>query len=299
MKNKRIAHGFAMLVMIIWGLSYLSIKVVVAEVEPTLSAFYRFFIASVILFVFLKAKYPEEKVLKEDRFKMLLGGLFGVTLYFFFENYSVLYTSASNVSILISSIPVFTIILQGIVFKERLTFSKVLGTMLSVIGIAVIVMSKERVSLFSTGTLGDLMALGAAISWVVYNLLTRSFKGNYKSITITTYQGICGTVLLSPVLFFNKLKVPSIAASMNLLYLAIFCSCIGYILYIYCLEHLGATVVTTYINLQPIISITAAFFIIGEKITLWQALGSGIIILGVFMVSLDRKPRLQSVQEVD
>lgn len=289
MEHKKTANIAAIILMIIWGMSYLSIKVVVKEIEPTLSAFYRFIIASVILFLILKIKYPKEKILKEDRGRMALGGLFGVALYFLFENYSVYYTSASNVAILLSSIPVFTLISQRIIFKEKIRTFKAIGALLSVIGIIIIITSKNRISLFSKGTIGDLMALGAAFIWVIYNMITSRYKGNYKSITITAYQSLWGCLFLSPSIFFSALRMPSGKVILNLLFLGILCSCVGYVLYIYCLEKLGATIITTYINLQPIISLISAYFILKESINLLQIIGSIIIISGVFFVSLEDK----------
>ena len=153
MKSKSLAHAMAVFLMMIWGVSYISVKVVIQQgVAPLQLAFYRFLIASVILYLVLKLKYPEEKILKEDRVKMALSGVFGVMLYFLFENYSIKYTSASNVSILLSSIPVFTLISQKIVFKEKLTVLKISGAVLSVIGIVIIIGSKDKISLFSSGT---------------------------------------------------------------------------------------------------------------------------------------------------
>jgi drug/metabolite transporter (DMT)-like permease len=228
---------------------------------------------------------------------MALGGFFGVSLYFFFENYSVLFTSASNVAILISSIPVFTLVSQRFIFKERLTAWKILGAALSAVGIVIIIASKEKISLFSKGTVGDLMAIAAALCWVVYNVVTSKFKGSYKSITITTYQGIWGCLFLSPSLFIFDITMPSVKAALNLVFLAVFCSCIAYVMYIYCLEHLGATVISTYINLQPIVSLVTAYLILKEQITLWQILGSVVIILGVFLVSYGDKFLLERFEE--
>lgn len=289
MRSNKFAHFLALLVMLIWGVSYLSIKVVVSEVNPTVSAFYRFFIASIILFAVLKKKFPDEKILKEDRIRMAVGGLFGVTLYFFFENYSVFFTSASNVAILISTIPIFTLFSQRIIFKERITMHKAVGALLSVIGIIIIIASKEKISLFSKGTLGDLMALAAALCWVVYNVITSKFKGSYKSITVTTYQAIWGTIFLSPSLLFHHITVPSKSVILNLVFLAIFCSFIAYAMYVYCLQKLGATVITTYINLQPIISLASARILLKENITIYQIIGSAVIILGVSLVSFGEK----------
>ncbi|KAJ52585.1 drug/metabolite transporter (DMT)-like permease [Clostridium tetanomorphum] len=297
MKNKKTAHFLAILLMIIWGISFISIKVVVGEINPIQAAFYRFFMASIILFIVLKTKFPEERILKEDRIKMVLSGLIGVAMYFFFENYSVYYTTASNVAVLISSIPIFTLITQRILFKEKLTMPKIFGTMFSAIGIFIIVLSKGKISLFSSGTKGDLMALGAALCWVLYTILTSSFKGSYKSITITTYQSIWGCVFLSPSILFMPVHVPSMKVIANLLYLAIICSCVGYAIYIYCLENLGATTITTHINLQPIVSLIGAKILLNENVALEQVIGCLIIILGVSIVSFGEKINLKALGE--
>lgn len=298
MKNRKLAHVSAIFLMIIWGMSYLSIKVVIQEgVGPIPAAFYRFLITSIILFLVLKIKYPKERLLKEDRVRMFFSGIFGVTVYFLFENYSVKYTSASNVSILLSSIPVFTLIAQRVVFKEKITFLKTAGATFSAIGIIIIIASKDKINLFSTGTLGDLMALGAALSWVAYNVITSKFKGNYKSITITVYQSIWGCIFLMPGIFLNSLKMPSNLALANIGFQAIFCTCIGYVIYVYCLEKLGATVITTYINLQSIVTIIAASILINERISLWQIIGSVIIILGVFLVSYGSKINMEKFHQ--
>jgi drug/metabolite transporter (DMT)-like permease len=298
-KSKRIPHLMAITLMIIWSLSYLSIKVIAEEVSPTLSAFYRFALAAIILFIILKVKYPEEKILKEDKFKLFLGGVFGIAIYFIFENYAVAYTSASNVAILIASIPVFTLFSQRMIYKEKMTYGKIFGATLSLVGIVIIIASKERVSLFSRGSIGDLMTLGAVFSWIIYNMVCSNFKGNYKSITITTYQVLWGALLLSPSLFFSTLQMPSAKVVMNLGFLSIFCSCIGYIVYVYCLKELGATVITTYINLQPIMSLIAAAIIIKEAITIWQVIGCMVIIMGVTLVSFDGKFNFRTFKRID
>lgn len=297
MENKKLAHFLAVVLMIIWGMSFISIKVVVDEVNPIQAAFFRFLIASIILFIVLKTKFPDEKVLKEDKIKMALGGLIGVAIYFFLENYSVYYTTASNVAVLVATIPIFTLITQRILFGEKLTLAKILGTSFSIIGIFMIVLSKEKVSLFSSGTKGDLMALGAALCWVLYTIITSRFKGSYKSITVTTYQSIWGCIFLCPSLFFITLQMPSKKVIMNLLYLAILCSCVAYALYIYCLEKLGATVITTYINLESIISLIGAKFILNENVTQVQVIGCLIIVLGISIVSFSEKLSLKSLQE--
>lgn len=289
MRNKEKAHLMALIVTIVWGMSYLSIKVVVDEINPAVTAFYRLAAASIILLAVMKYNHINEKILKKDKIKIALGGFFGVALYFIFENYSVMFTTASNVAILISTIPVFTLISQRIVFKERITLYKVAGAVLSSIGIVIIVVSHNKVSLFSKGMIGDFMALGAALCWVMYNIVSSNFKGSYKSITVTTYQSLWGCLFLSPSLFLASPVLPSAKATFNILFLAAICSCLATVFYIHCLEELGATILTTYINLQPVVSLVSAYFILKESITFWMILGCTIIIIGVFLVSFGDK----------
>ncbi|QBD86960.1 DMT family transporter [Clostridium tetani] len=296
MKDVKKAHFLAIILMILWGMSYLSIKVVVHEIHPVLSAFYRFLIAAIILFIYLKVRYPEEKVLKEDKIKMALGGFFGVAMYFLFENYAVYFTTASNVAIIISSIPIFTLISQRIIFKEKINVVKAIGASLSIIGIGIILLSKGKVSLFSKGTIGDLMGIGAALCWVAYTVVISKLKGNYRSIVITTYQTIWGCIFLSPSIFIFQHSMPSTKAIANLLYLSFFCTCIGYAIYIYCQNKLGATVITTYINLQPIVSIISAKILLNENINSKQILGSAIIIIGLFLASKSEKINKQVIE---
>jgi drug/metabolite transporter (DMT)-like permease len=297
-KDVKKAHFLAIVLMILWGMSYLSIKVVVHEIHPVLSAFYRFLIASIILFIYLKIRYPEEKVLKEDKVKMALGGLFGICMYFLFENYAVYFTTASNVAIIISSIPIFTLITHRIIFKEKINMIKAVGAFFSIIGIGIIIFSKGKVSLFSKGTIGDLMGMGAALCWVTYTVVISKLKGNYRSIVITTYQTIWGCIFLSPSIFIFKHSIPSVKAIANLLYLSFFCTCIGYAIYIYCQNKLGATVITTYINLQPIVSIISAKILLNENITPMQILGSTIIITGLFLASKSEKINKQITEVI-
>lgn len=284
-------HLLAIFLMTLWGLSYLSIKVVVSEINPGVSALYRFLIASFILYFYHRIKIGKVAMPKNDKIRLAFGGFVGVSLYFYFENYAVNFTSAANVAIILSAIPLFTFAIRGIFYKEKFPPIKIFGAVLSCIGLVIIVASKDRVSLFSKGTLGDLMTLGAALCWVLYGLITSKLEGNYSSLTITTYQSLWGTVFLLPSIFLGGFHPISIVASANLLFLSLGCTCFGYIAYVLCLKKLGDTVINTYVNLQPIVSIVSAYFLLGESITIYQIVGSSIIILGIFFVSFpDRNP---------
>lgn len=281
--KKFLPHAAAVVLMVIWGLSYLSIRFVVNEIDPVLSAFYRFAISTAVmsLFAFGRGK----RVHREDRLRFVLGGLFGVATYFTFQNIGVKLTTTANVAIIVSTIPVVTLLVNSVVLKIRLDRWKAAGVVMSVLGIALIVLAKENFSLFSSGTLGDLLVLGAALSWVAYTLLMSNLKGSYSPMEASFHTNAWGTLFLSPILLKTGLQPLSPTGIFHLLYLSIVCTFVGYNLYLYCLKALGSVKATAYINLEPAISVAVSIFILKEAVFPLQIAGAAVIILGVFLVN--------------
>lgn len=123
-KNKMMPLIAIIVTSCIWGLSFLSIKVTIGVLPPMTLALSRFVVASVLLAIFFKIKEKNVKLKKEDIPMMALAGILGVTVYFYFENNGIKLIPASNASIIIAAIPVFTLIFETIVFKTKLTLKK-------------------------------------------------------------------------------------------------------------------------------------------------------------------------------
>ena len=109
---------------IVWGLSFLSIKVAIDVIPPMTLGLVRFVIASMFLFAVFKIKEPNTKVNKKDLPLMATAGLIGVTIYFFFENNGIKLMPASTASLIIATIPIFTFIFEAIVFSFSKSFSR-------------------------------------------------------------------------------------------------------------------------------------------------------------------------------
>ncbi|MBP1889371.1 drug/metabolite transporter (DMT)-like permease [Clostridium moniliforme] len=298
MKERNLVfHILALLTMIVWGLSYLSSEIAMREVPPSLLAFYRFLIAGGVLYLIKRWKFKKDKIIKGDMKYLILGGIFGVALYFSLQNFAVYYTSSLNVSVLIAITPVFTLLVQRIFFKEKLNVYKSSGVIISVFGIFLIVASKGKISLFSEGSIGDVMTICAVFSWIVYNIVIGKLKGTYSAITITAYQSLWGALFLSPTLLLDKPKMVSPLTIFNIIYLSIFCTIIAFVLYIRCLQRLGPTIITTYVNFQPVVGVIAACILLGQKINSLQFLGSACIIVSAFLVNKKVKEKNKVVVE--
>lgn len=284
--------GAVLFTMLLWGLSFISIKISVAVIPPMSLAFLRFFIASLLLYLALRQREPQTSLLKKDRSLMALAGIIGVTAYFFFENNGVKLTTASAASLIIATIPVLTLLGDCLVFKTRLTLAKVSGVLLSTVGV-VLVMHASLDSGAGSWQ-GNMFMLGAALSWVVYSLVTRPLGQRYSQLAIVTYQTWFGTLTLLPfaLLEATDWQPVSLAVWLHVLYLGIFCSALGYFLYVYGMDRLGVSSVSLFVNLIPVVAVLGGCLLLKEPLTLLQLVGGAIILFAVWLAG---KPASESV----
>ena len=278
---------------IIWGISFLSIEIVVGIIPPVTLGFYRFVIASVFLFFIKRIKEKEVRMKKKDIPLFAVAGFFGVTLYFIFENNGIMLLDASTASLIIATIPIFSLISESIIFKVKMTGLKIISIILSFIGVYLIV-GGDINSLISSGKgVGYIMMFGSVISWVIYSLVTKPLFGKYSQLVIVYYQTLFGTILFIPFIFFETVKWSEVTGNiiLNVLYLGIFCSAIGYVTYVYSMKHLGIAVSSIYLNAVPLVTVIAAFFILNEEITFNKAIGGMLIVISVTVVNLKIKRR--------
>lgn len=189
---------------IIWGLSFLSIKVTVAVLPPMTLALIRFLMASVILIVIFKWREPQTRLCKKDYPLMITAGIIGVTAYFYFENTGVQLTTASTASIIIATIPIVTLLADALICGNPLSKKKLGSVLLSLIGVYLVVGANLSELMASGQGKGYLMMLGAAISWVVYTLVTRPLGAKYSQLAIVCYQTVFGTLALVPFAMLEK-----------------------------------------------------------------------------------------------
>ena len=274
-----------------WGLSFVSSKTILnSGVPPMTMVCIRFVIATVVLNLFLRRFDPGARLLKKDILPLAVSGLFGVTIYFFFESRGIKLTSASHASLIIAVIPVITVIAEALIFRTRVSWLTGIGVVLSVVGVVFVV---ERPGAGGQGVVsvaGDLFMFGACLSWVIYIILSKNLHQRLSEIAITAYQSLFGTAFLIPLALLEMRQwVPiSLVAGLNLAYLALFCSALSNFLYIYALSALGPISVSPYVNLIPVVGVLGGVVLLGEKIVWSQAVGGVVILAGVLLVSWRR-----------
>jgi drug/metabolite transporter (DMT)-like permease len=246
----------------------------------------RFVIATVVLNLFLRKFDSAARLRRKDILPLAASGLFGVTIYFFFESRGIKLTSASHASLIIAVIPVITVLAEAVLFRTRIHWLTIVGVLLSVVGVVFVV--GEPGALGGAITLeGDLYMFGACLSWVIYIILSRNLHRRLSEIAITAYQSVFGTLFLIPLALLEMRHwVPiTLSAGLNLAYLAVFCSALSNFLYVFALSRLGPIAVSPYINLIPVIGVLGGVVILGESLALTQVCGGVVILAGVLLVS--------------
>lgn len=283
--TKSTAILYATATAFIWGMSFLSIKAVVAVIPPMSLGLSRFIIASIVLLILFAVLKKRPNLAVKDLPRMIGSSLVGYTLYFLGENNGVLLLSASEASIIVGTIPVLTMLSERLFAHTKLSAAQYAGAGLSAVGVTLIVVESLRLSL---APLGYLYMGFAALSWVVYAFTTKPLLSKYDSLEVTLWQTLFGAAGFVPFALLEHVEwsavTPGIVA--NVLYLGVFCSAVGYLFYIISLKVLGAGVSSVFINLIPVVSVAAAFIIFGERLSPLQFAGGGVAISGVYLASL-------------
>jgi drug/metabolite transporter (DMT)-like permease len=286
--GQRLVPLYGILVAILWGLTFLSIKVAVGELGPMSLALLRFIIASALMPVIALISKTKLRIAFKDMPIIGLSGLVGITFYFFFENNGIMRLSASESSMIIGTIPVLTLLADMLIYRRKVSAKVSIGIILSFIGVAFIVLRSEA-ALSSPG--GYFFMIGAAISWVLYSFLTKPLSGKYPLLALTFWQILFGMLGCIPFALFERQDFSGLSGVviLNVVFLGVLASAIGYWLYVLVLDNLGASRSSVFINLIPVVSVIASFVILGERLATLQLLGGLVTIAGVFLATSSRR----------
>lgn len=295
---KILANIGALLVMIAWGTSFLSSKVLMVNggFTPVEVFIYRFTFAYLLLlfFTFRKIMANDSK----DEFLFLICGMCAGSIYFIAENYALKYTTTGNVSLLVSISPIFTTALMAILYRFIPKANVIIGSIIAFIGVACIIFSSGEG--FEINPLGDVIALCAALAWSIYTIAVKRLTPIYSSLFITRKLFFYGVVTALPLLLIQKepLKLGLIfdvsqpEFMMNFLFLGLFCSAFAYIVWNEVMRILGAIKANNYLYVQPIVTMIAGYVVLNENIFILGYIGCALIIGGIIIsekISLQAK----------
>ena len=297
MKRKYLGHLLAFITVAIWGSTFVFTKMLLLNgLSPAQIFTLRFIVAYIMLLMFeVTTRWQSFRLFStswRDELTMVLLGISGGSIYFLTENAAMLYTTATNTSLIVCSCPLFAMLLVALVYRqtERFTRVQVVGSLLACMGMAVVVLNGHFVLHLSP--LGDMLAFGACLCWAVYSLLMKSVTNRYSTFFITRKVFFYGLVTILPyyLIFpdfpsFDVILSPVVL--WNLLFLSVIASMACFLVWNWVIHQLGAVIATNWVYFNPITTILFAWWLLHEHITLWFLLGSLLIIIG--MILSDKK----------
>ncbi len=288
LKERRLALLLISLAVIFWGYSFISTKTILPQIPPASIAFFRQLIAVATLGIWVLATGNFQNTTLKDFILIAVTGFFGIVLYFIFENFGLQYTSASNASMIVAAVPVFTLFSEALFFKFRITLRMIFCLLLSIMGVYFIISTHGRLDFTSASFKGNLLIIGAMLCWVIYVILNKRMSNKYSSIHLILSQSAASIFLFIPFILpeIHQWRTITLVPLLNLLYLGIFCSALGYIFYIYGVKRLGATVAAIFLNLTPVVTVIFGFLVLQETITVIQFCGMALVILSLTVLNV-------------
>jgi drug/metabolite transporter (DMT)-like permease len=284
------ARNFALLafIVVMWGSAFPLVKIAISEVPPITLGFLRFLIATPLLlgYSYYRDRKGLRTVLTKHPLPMALMALTGVMSYQVCQNIGVKLTSATNSSIIISSDPIMIAVLATVILKERMSVSRAAGILMGFIGVLIIVLSEGQwTSTGSSALLGDILSLGAALSWSIYSIVGRKLAPLESPTTITAASTAMGTIFLLPLAYL--LETPSLPRSVSgwsaLLALSLGSTCIAYALWNKALSEEEATRAGLALFMVPVVTAILSTTFLSETVTVPLLVGAALVFLGVLI----------------
>jgi drug/metabolite transporter (DMT)-like permease len=270
---------------LLWGGTFLAIRVAVLEIPPLLTAGLRFFTAGVFLYAWTRARGQPRPTLREWRHLLVIA------LCMFVMTYGPLfwaarYVPSSIVAVIEASLPITTVIQEVLVFRtQRLQWRLALGVAVGFAGVAILLIHNGSQNLALLPCLG---ILGAGIAWSFGAVLS-------SRITLPGSRALCagaemmlgGFILLGLSASVGELQpLPhiSLRAAAALIYMIVFGSLIAYTCYVWLLGRFSVTQVSSHAYVNPVVAILLGHFAAGEIIT-GRSIGASVLILvSVFLL---------------
>ena len=286
LKNGRY-HAIAFIVVVIWGTTFISTKILLLNgLSPESIFLYRFILAYIGIWFLGKSRLFAKNW--KDEFIFILIGITGGSAYFLAENFALNITQATNVSIIVCAAPLLTATLSHIYLKnEKLNRRLIQSSILALLGVALVVFNGKFI--LQLNPLGDLLSFLAALSWAFYTILLKRVSNRYPMAFITRKVFFYGLLTILPAFIIHPLTTGATlllrpVVYLNLLFLGIAASLLCYFFWNIAIKHLGAIQTTNYVYIVPIITLIASSLFLDETITVFAITGMLMILAGVVWV---------------
>lgn len=283
--EKKRACLAASAVAILWGLSFIgSGKALSGGMQTFSLVAVRFLVAALALYPISRAKSVSLALRIRDLLPMTVTALTGVTVYYAFELRGLVCTSASVASLIIATIPVFSLIAGVLLFGKRPPARTWAGVGLSLLGVYLLAFTDVGENTAE----GCLCLFGACVCWVAYLEVTDRLLKRYSDLAVTFWQSVLGFLTSAPIAAFEDVRWADITLDAWLwacVFLGLICSALCFILNNYSVSVLSPQINAVFLNLSPAATVAGELILFGHSVTPMQLVGGTVILLSLYMIA--------------
>jgi drug/metabolite transporter (DMT)-like permease len=217
-------------------------------------------------------------------------GLVGVAFHGWLQAYALTMTSAISTGWLIGLTPIWSAVLSAWFLRERMDASKLAGLALGFLGAAAVVTrGRPGAELLAVpSTRGDLLILASTLNWAVYSVIGHATLRRLGPPRATAGAMAFGWVFLVPLFLWSSsldtYRRLSTTGWVAVLFLGIACSGLGYLFWYAALERIEASRVASFLYLEPLVTLAAAVWMLGEPVRGATLAGGLLLLSGVYLV---------------
>jgi drug/metabolite transporter (DMT)-like permease len=272
---------------LLWGGSFIAMKIAMRGYAPLLVVFCRMALASVV-FGFLWRRMGGFRAAKGDWAGLLFMAFCEPCLYFVFEAKALTLTQASQAAMVTALLPLLTALAAAFFLKEKLEKKALAGLCLAVVGVVVMSASGEATGEAPRPILGNFLEFLAMCCAVGYIVTAKHLASRHEPLYLTAVQAFTGTVFFLPALAFAPLPERiEFGPTLAVVFLGLGVTFVAYGLYNYGVSRAPAAKAAAFINLIPVFACLLSYLMLGETLTPAQWTG-GVMALGG--VALSARP---------
>lgn len=298
-RQLQVSLAFA-LVYVLWGATYLAMRIAVVHIPPYVLGVARYGIAGPLMLAYCALAGRKIRITRQDGLRLLTIGILLLSVANMGVATAEQYVPSGLAALIVAGVPIWVAILEAWVFRNRrLSAMGLAGLALGVVGMLVLLWPKvsgarlDRMELLGFGIL-----LVASVSWALGSVLSGRWSFSVDVFTASawemTFGGIInGLVALLTGGFHRVTWTPS--GLLAILFLVICGSWIGFTAYIWLLEHVPTPKVATYAYVNPVVAVYLGWFLRNEEVDVFMLAGTVIIISAVVLVNLSKLKALKQI----
>jgi drug/metabolite transporter (DMT)-like permease len=265
-------------VYVIWGSTYLAIRVLVRTVPPLYGAGARFVVAGALMLAFLG-----RRSLNVNRRELLASAIVGTLLA---AGGNGLVTVAEQdvpsglAAVLVASVPLWIVVYRAAA-RDRASRSTLLGVLAGFVGVAILILPGNRPSGVPLGP--TLVIIGAAASWGFGSFISKSLPLPRDGLVTTGWQMLFGGIVLAVAgaAAGEHIGTPSGESAWAWAYLVVIGSLVAYTSYTWLLRNAPISQVSTYAYVNPVVAVILGALILNESVGIVTVLGTAVIVASV------------------